>query len=208
MQGFSRIAASLTSMLRMSSTPTSATQTLINLVDEFDAGDCGENEVRTSASIKEPTRADYLSSNHVSHAVSNIVNNFAKNVSNYPTLDAKKAFNQLRQVFTKVPSLQNFDLEQYIRVKIDATGHVIGRVLSQLTNNSGQWHPVAYFLHKMIPAKTWYKTHDGEFLPIVEAFKTWRHYLKGCKHKVFILIDHNNLCQFMDIKNLSSCQVH
>ena len=26
----------------------------------------------------------------------------------------------------------------------------------------------------MIPVQTWYKTHDGELLAIVEAFKTWR----------------------------------
>ena len=59
----------------------------------------------------------------------------------------------------------------------------------------------------MIPAEIWYKTHDGELLAIVEAFKTWRHYLKGCKHKVLVLTDHNNLRQFMDTKSLSSKQV-
>ena len=56
----------------------------------------------------------------------------------------------------------------------------------------------------MILAETRYETYDGELLAIVETFKTWRHYLKGCKHKVFILINHNNLQKFMDIKNLSS----
>ena len=59
----------------------------------------------------------------------------------------------------------------------------------------------------MIPAETWYETHDGELLAIVEAFKTWRHYLESCKHKLFVLTDHNNLYQFMDTKSLSSCQV-
>ena len=59
----------------------------------------------------------------------------------------------------------------------------------------------------MIPAKTWYETHDGEFLAIVKAFKTWRHYLEGCKYEVFVLTDHNNLRRFMDIKSLSSRQV-
>ena len=59
----------------------------------------------------------------------------------------------------------------------------------------------------MIPVETWYKTHDGEPLAIVEAFKTWRHYLKGYKHKVFVLTDHNNLRYFMDTKSLSSKQV-
>ena len=59
----------------------------------------------------------------------------------------------------------------------------------------------------MILAKTCYKTHNGELLAIIETFKTWRHYLKGCKHKVLIFIDHNNLWQFMGTERLSSCQV-
>ena len=93
-QGFSRIAAPLTSMLRMSPTPTSATKKSMNLVDEFGGGDRGENEARAPASTKGPTGADYPSSDHVSHAV-----------SNYLTPDAKKAFDQLRQAFTKAPIL-------------------------------------------------------------------------------------------------------
>ena len=59
----------------------------------------------------------------------------------------------------------------------------------------------------MILAKIRYKTHNGEFLAIVNVFKTWRHYLEGCKHKVLVLFNHNNLCRFMDTKNLSSRQV-
>ena len=59
----------------------------------------------------------------------------------------------------------------------------------------------------MIPAETRYETYDGEFLAIVKVFKTGRHYLKGCKHEVFVLTDHNNLRRFMDTKSLSSRQV-
>ena len=59
----------------------------------------------------------------------------------------------------------------------------------------------------MLPAKTRYETHDGELLAIVEAFKTWKHYLKGFQHEVLVLIDHNNLRRFMDTKSLSSKQV-
>ena len=99
-QGFSRIIALLTSMLKMSSTPT--TQKSIDVVDEFGRGDCGENEARKiSALTKRPTGAYYLFFDHVSHAVSNFVSNFAKNISNYLISDAKKAFDQLRQAFTK-----------------------------------------------------------------------------------------------------------
>ena len=180
----------------------------MNLVDEFDEGHCGENEARSAfASTKEPTGADYPSSNHVSHIVSNIVSNSAKNVSNYLTPDAKKAFDQLRQAFTEAPILQHFDPERYIRVETDASGYAIDGVLSQLTNDLGRWHPVAYFLRKMIPAKTRYKTHNGEFLAIIETFRSWRNYLKDCKHEVFVLINHNNLWRFMDTKSLSSRQV-
>ena len=59
----------------------------------------------------------------------------------------------------------------------------------------------------MILAKTWYKTYNGELLAIVEAFKTWKHYLEGCKHEVLVLTNHNNLCWFMNTKSLSSRQV-
>ena len=118
-------------------------QKLMNLVDEFGRGDRSENEARTSTSTTGPTRADYPSSDHVSHAV-----------SNYLTPDAKKAFDQLRQAFTEAPILQHFDPEQCIWVETDASGHAIGGVLSQLTNDLGRWYPVAYFLRKMIPAKT------------------------------------------------------
>ena len=66
---------------------------------------------------------------------------------------------------------------------------------------------MAYYLHKIIPAKTRYKTYNCEFLAIVKVFKIWQYYLKDYKHKVFILTDHNNFYYLIDIKNLSSCQV-
>ncbi len=59
----------------------------------------------------------------------------------------------------------------------------------------------------MITPETRYETHDQEFLAIVEAFKTWRHYVEGCKYEVLVLIDHTNLRQFMDTNSLSSRQV-
>ena len=59
----------------------------------------------------------------------------------------------------------------------------------------------------MIPVETWYETHDGELMAIVETFKTWQHYLKGYKYEVLVLTDYNNLCQFIDTKSLSSRQV-
>ena len=132
--------------------------------------------------------------------------------STFLTPNTREAFNQLRQVFTKTPILQYFNLECHIWIETNASGYVIGGVLNQmtsdyLTSDQSQWHPIAYILRKMIPAETRYKTHDNELLTIVKAFKTWHHYLKGCKHEVLVLTNHNNLRWFINTKSLSSRQV-
>ena len=49
--------------------------------------------------------------------------------------------------------------------------------------------------------------HNSKLLAIVGAFKTWRHYLEGCKHKILVLTNYNNFCWFIDTKNLSFRQV-
>ena len=67
--------------------------------------------------------------------------------------------------------------------------------------------PGSVFLRKIILTEIWYKTHNGKLLAIVKVFKTWHHYLEGCKHKVLVLTNHNNFCCFMNIKSLSSRQV-
>ena len=124
------------------------------------------------------------------------------------TPGVKLAFTKLRQAFSKAPILHHFDLERHIQIETDISGYAIGGVFSQLTlDNLGRWHPVAFFFCKIILAETRYETNDGKFLAIVEAFKTWRHYLKGSWHEVFVLTNHNNLRQFIDTKSLSSRQV-
>ena len=64
--------------------------------------------------------------------------------------------------------------------------------------------PSCLLLTKKIPIKTWYKTHNGKLLAIEKDFKIWKHYLNGYKYEFFVLTDHNNFQQFIDIKNLSS----
>ena len=132
-----------------------------------------------------------------------------KTESGFFTPGARKAFTELRQAFIKAPILHHFDPERHIRVETDASDYAIGGVFSQLTSEDlGRWHLVAFFLRKMIPAETRYKTHDGKLLAIIEAFKTWRHYLKESQHEVFVLTNHNNLRRFIETKSLSSRQVH
>ncbi len=68
-----------------------------------------------------------------------------------------------------------------------------------------QWHLVTFFSQKMILAETWYKSHDQEPLAIIEVFETWGHNLEGCKYKVLVLTEYNNLRRFMGTKSLSFC---
>ena len=128
--------------------------------------------------------------------------------SGFFNLRAKLAFTKLRQAFLKAPIFYHIDLKHYIQIATDISRYAIGELFSQLTSdNLGQWYLVAFFLQKMIPAETRYKTHKGEFLAIIEAFKTWKHYLKGSQYEVLVLTDYNKLCHFMDTKSLSSRQV-
>ena len=100
----------------------------------------------------------------------------------------------MRQAFVEAPIVNYFDPKRHIHIETDVLGYAIGGILSQLIlDNLGRWYLITFFSRKMIPAKTRYETYDGELLTIVEAFKTWKHYLKGCKHEVLILTDHNNL---------------
>ena len=127
-------------------------------------------------------------------------------------------FNHLGLAFTKAPILWHFDPKCHILIETNISGYAIGGMLSQLASETrpngvviktdlGQWHLVAFFLKKIIPAKTWYEIQNGELLAIVKAFKTWRYYLEGCKHKVLVFTDYNNLRWFMDTKSLSFRQV-
>ena len=114
----------------------------------------------------------------------------------------------MKQVFVEAPILNFFDPEYHIRIKTNTLDYAISEILSQLIlDNLGQGYLVAFFSRKMILTETQYETHNSELLAIVKIFKTWKHYLKGCKYEVFMLTDHNNLQRFMDTKNLSSRQV-
>ena len=90
------------------------------------------------------TSTPYQNSMMVNDEASNKKSSKSKN-SAFLTADAKQAFTRLRQAFTEAPILSHFDPERHIRIQTDASGYAIGGVLSQLTSDSGQWNPVAYF---------------------------------------------------------------
>ena len=185
-QGFTKIAGPLTLMLR---TTRSANNLSLLMAEDAEVGSIGGD----------------CDNEHVEKSPLTFKN--SNGAMDYLTSGAKRAFTQLRQAFTKALILRHFEPECYIWIETHASGYAIGGLLSQLTsNNLGQWHLVAFYSQNMIPAETWYKTHNGKLLAIVKAFKTWRHYLEGCKHDLLVLTNHYNLRRFIDTKSLSSRQ--
>ena len=102
--------------------------------------------------------------------------------------------------------LIHFNPEHCLRIETDALNYALTGILSQLVPE-GTWHPMAFWLKKMISAKQQYETHDQELLAIIMVFKQWRHYLEGSAHSVEVLTDHNNLWDFMNIRLLNERQV-
>lgn len=64
--------------------------------------------------------------------------NYIAGESDFLTLNAKAAFIQLRQAFTKTPTLCHFKSNCYICIKIDISSHAIGGILSQLITKIGK----------------------------------------------------------------------
>jgi hypothetical protein len=101
--------------------------------------------------------------------------------------------------------LAYFDPRKHICLETDVSKFAIAAILSQF-QEEGQWHPVAFWLRKLILAETRYETHDQELLAMVAVFKQWRHYVEGSMHMVKVLTDHNNLVAFQNIKCLNCRQ--
>ena len=69
--------------------------------------------------------------------------------------------------------LQHFNPELWIRVETNASSFVISSIISQLQEDDGHWHLIAFWLQKMTDIKTHYEAHNGELLAIMEVFKHW-----------------------------------
>ena len=123
-KGFSRIAASLTAMLKTTgSSVASASRLDDNEVISGGGAVNWSDALRKSAKSKSRTKSG------------NLGNSNDLEERKFLTSNAKEAFNRLRQAFTKAPIFRHFDPECHIRIETDASGYAIGGVLSQLTSN-------------------------------------------------------------------------
>ena len=77
-------------------------------------------------------------------------------------------------------------------VETDASDYALAAVLSIQTPD-GDYHPVAFHSWTFKDAETNYDVHDKELMAIYDAFKHWRHYLKGAGTPIDVITNHRNL---------------
>jgi len=63
-------------------------------------------------------------------------------------------------------------------VETDASDYALAVIISMQTSE-GKLYPIAFHPHTFTGAELNYNVHNKELMAIFEAFKHWRHYLKG-----------------------------
>ena len=133
-QGFSRIAAPLTSMLKISGDTKSKTQS-----GKGGVGVGGSRAGRGGSKLDDGRRIDDNEVDDDEVGDDEIGTKVQKSSKSkkmelgFLTPGARKVFIKFRQAFIKAPILYHFDLERHIRVEMDASSYAISGVFSQLT---------------------------------------------------------------------------
>ena len=72
----------------------------------------------------------------------------------------QKVFAKLKESFSTAPVHIHFDLNNPIVVETDASDYAITAILSQISPEDDDIHPIALYLHRMQPAELNYKIYD------------------------------------------------
>jgi len=107
------------------------------------------------------------------------------------TLEADKAFNEIKKALSSAPVLAPFDFSKDVRMETDASKIAAGCVLSQYDDSRKTWRPVAFASWSFNSAQRNYSATDRELLAIVLACRKFRPFLYGRHFKV--LSDHQAL---------------
>jgi len=113
-------------------------------------------------------------------------------------------FEELKKKITSQPVLALSRREGKFRVEMDASGHAIGRVLSQ--EQERKWKPIAFLSRTMQLAEQNYEIYNKELLVIVEALAKWRQYLLDAVETFEIWTNHKNLKYFREPHKLNGRQ--
>ena len=119
---------------------------------------------------------------------------------------AQSAFEELKKAFTSAPVLIHADPTKPFVVETDGSDFALGAVLSQVSYNDGQLHPVAFYSRKFTAAEVNYEIYDKELLAIIAAFEQWRHYLLGAQQRITVFTDHRNLLHYTTTRKLNRRQ--
>ena len=120
-------------------------------------------------------------------------------------INYKKAFKELKRCLTTALILAIYNSEKEIILETDASDYIIRACLIQ-KGNDDKLRPIAYYSRKIIGLELNYDIYNKELLTIVEAFKTWRVYLKGLLQPVQVYTDYKNLL-YWTTKDLNKRQV-
>lgn len=91
-------------------------------------------------------------------------------------------------------------------LEVDASEVAIGAVISQCQGPRDLLHPVAFFSHKLSPAKRNYDAGDRVLLTIKAALEEWRYLLEGAAYPILVYTDHRNLKHLRTAKRLKPRQ--
>jgi len=117
----------------------------------------------------------------------------------------EKAFQELKEQFTKEPVLAAPDIDKKMRMEVDVSDYATGEVLS-MECKDGLWRPVAFLSKSLNETERNYEIHDKEILAIIRGLEAWRHLLEGAQYKFEIWTDHKNLEYFMKAQKLNRRQ--
>ena len=92
--------------------------------------------------------------------------------------EEQASFDALKAALSSAPVLRTFDPARRAVLTTDASNVAVAAILTQ-PDDSGHQHPVAYESRKLTAAERNYPAHVLELLAVVQALRTFRHYLLG-----------------------------
>ena len=121
------------------------------------------------------------------------------------TSSCQKAFDLLKEEFSKQPVLSLPDLNKPFAIATDASKDASGGILLQPDSN-GEWHSCSYLSQSFSPTERNYDIYDRELLAVIQGLKTWKHYLHGSPFPVKVFTNHKNLLYFKEPHKLNRRQ--
>ena len=117
--------------------------------------------------------------------------------------EERQAFLDLKRAVMSAPCLAMADPSKEFIVHTDASGFATGAALMQHYEDG--LRPVAFMSKRMRAAELNYPIYEQELLAILNALRTWRHYLSG--RRFTVLTDHQSLQYIQSSKMATPRQV-